>query len=626
MASPVDMQQTQQQRPVARNNAGQAVNEYGRTLTDAEIKAQEKKNTPKENTSGSSNAANAHHGNSQNTDKPDLSWDDANKTGYNEEEIEVWKQLRSKPGKFDGASLESKLTGMRKADAKLRKRLEAIAVKSGLYGVGGMPATYIDNTDPPLPGVPNGLGQQYVNSVVRYGTFIAFQPGVITWNISGLAADNIINAGNIGHIARKFISGGVDFNQPKLFEYWKEVARHCRVAILLMGIEDLGVNTLYFGSPGGTADYMGALDMTKNNMKEGTSNLSFRGFQHFQLANIGAGFANAVIGGIPASLTGASGQDDQKDSGFVVFYTDGPIEASDTLSNQSEPSPFKQALDNMMGSTDEIIRDVVSKTINTVGAGNNDILTFLGGNPVIPDVWSDSSFDKAYTCTIKLVSAAGDPVSVFMNIIFPLIKICCLAVPLGTGGYYGSPPILRVYSQGVINTDYGLIESMTINRKMETLNDWGMPTEVDVQLSIKDLNPHLYREMDGWFRSGLTMGTSFTTFLATICGVNVTTLTRGQKMVANDALYTQWAKYDGTFKNIIRSKVTQGWADIATNWIYGLENNTRNIKLAAGRIGQIFSESVSYAGDAAGTTYNAAREGVNSAVGAVGKGLGFGSR
>ena len=50
MASQVDYQQTQQQRPVARNNAGQVVNEYGRTLTDAEIKAQEKKNTPKENT------------------------------------------------------------------------------------------------------------------------------------------------------------------------------------------------------------------------------------------------------------------------------------------------------------------------------------------------------------------------------------------------------------------------------------------------------------------------------------------------------------------------------------------------------------------------------------------------
>lgn len=607
-------------RPVANKNNNQSSDINKQTTTQANRTDATKENTNTTNTTNTA-ASNTPQGDS----RPDFSWDDATKTGFNEKEAADWEVLtKSRTGKFDGASLETTLTGMRKANSKLRKRLEAIAVKSGLYGVGGMPATYIDNTDPPLPGVPNGLGQQYINSVIRYGTFIAFQPGVITWNISGLAANNIISASNTTNIARKFIAGGVDFNQPKMFEYWKEVARHSRLAILLMGIENLGINTLYFGSPNAGADYMGALDIEKNNMKQGESNLSFRGFQHYQLANIGAGFANSVIGGIPAALAGSS-TGDNKDSGFVVFYTDGSIEASDALSNQSEPSPFKTALDNLMGDTSNLVRDVVSKTIHTVGAGNNDILTFLGGNPVIPDVWSDSSFDKTYSCKIKLISASGDPVSIFMNIIYPLIKLCCLAVPLGTGGFYGSPPILRVYSQGVINTDYALIESMVIDRKMETLNDFGMPTEVDVTLQIKDLNPHLYREMDGWFRSGLTLGTSFTTFLATLCGVNVTTLTRGQKMVANDKLYTEWSKYDGTFKNIITSKVTQGWADIATNWIYGLENNTRNIKLASNRIGQIFSQSVSYSGEISGTVYNSAKSGVNSAVGAVGKGLGLGS-
>ena len=186
----------------------------------------------------------------------DFTWSEVTGTGFKKEEEKNWeKYWKSRAGKYDSAQLMNHLSSKRTGNPKIRRALEAISVKSAIYGIGGMAATYIENTDPPLPGVPNGLGYQYINSVIRYGTFIAFQPGIITWKISDGIAEGIINAGNIVHVAQEVISGGMDFNKPKLLEYWKEVARHSRVAILLLGLEDLGLNTMYFGGTLKTNDW-----------------------------------------------------------------------------------------------------------------------------------------------------------------------------------------------------------------------------------------------------------------------------------------------------------------------------------------------------------------------------------
>ena len=53
--------------------------------------------------------------------------------------------------------------------------------------------------------------------------------------------------------------------------------------------------------------------------------------------------------------------------------------------------------------------------------------------------------------------------------------------------------------------------------------------------------PRLFKEKPGWFIHSVNVASGFSTFIATMCGVNVTTLTRNAKKV----LAKKLAKLDG---------------------------------------------------------------------------------
>lgn len=562
---------------------------------------------------------------------PDIEFTKEDKYDKDFEKKEAERRKKAKPICLlkDAASiqLEQALTEFRGGTdkvgvnvKKIRATLESYAIKSAIYGIGGMPATYLDNTDPPLPNheKDDGLGYQYINTVIRYGTFIAFQPGVITWSLKldGIDLQTLTNPQNVSYLQKKVIAGGIDFNQPKLKEYYMEVDRHCRIAILLMGIEELGIAAAHFGTHRSKMQYGGGLGISKPTVK----GFSFNTFTHQDIANLGLGLADSVIQGIPmASFSAGAKEDETQSSGFVVFYVDGGIQASDTISNSAEPSEFKQSLDALVGDTSSAVKEVMGKTLGAFD-GTNALLTFLGGNAIIPDVWKDTTYQKSYTFTIKLISASGDPVSVFMNVMYPLIKLLCLATPMGTGGFYSSAPILRVFSQGVINTEYGLIESMTINRKMETLNDYGMPTEVDVEITLRDLNSYIYRQMPGWWESGMTLSSSMTTFLATLCGINVTTLTRTQKMTLNEKLYEAYISSTGTTKNYFDRKY-QGWSDMAENGMYSMQETAQSVRLGFSRTWGYLTTAPGEIVDRVVSAPKTIGDGVSNTVSNVGKSL-----
>lgn len=562
---------------------------------------------------------------------PDIEFTKEDKYDKDFEKKEAERRKKAKPICLlkDAASiqLEQALTEFRGGTdkvgvnvKKIRATLESYAIKSAIYGIGGMPATYLDNTDPPLPNheKDDGLGYQYINTVIRYGTFIAFQPGVITWSLKldGIDLQTLTNPQNVSYLQKKVIAGGIDFNQPKLKEYYMEVDRHCRITILLMGIEELGIAAAHFGTHRSKMQYGGGLGISKPTVK----GFSFNTFTHQDIANLGLGLADSVIQGIPmASFSAGAKEDETQSSGFVVFYVDGGIQASDTISNSAEPSEFKQSLDALVGDTSSAVKEVMGKTLGAFD-GTNALLTFLGGNAIIPDVWKDTTYQKSYTFTIKLISASGDPVSVFMNVMYPLIKLLCLATPMGTGGFYSSAPILRVFSQGVINTEYGLIESMTINRKMETLNDYGMPTEVDVEITLRDLNSYIYRQMPGWWESGMTLSSSMTTFLATLCGINVTTLTRTQKMTLNEKLYEAYISSTGTTKNYFDRKY-QGWSDMAENGMYSMQETAQSVRLGFSRTWGYLTTAPGEIVDRVVSAPKTIGDGVSNTVSNVGKSL-----
>lgn len=185
------------------------------------------------------------------------------------------------------------------------------------------------------------------------------------------------------------------------------------------------------------------------------------------------------------------------------------------------------------------------KLVNNLKHGFMTVAT--GGKMLFPEIWNDSDFSRSYSISIKLRSPDADVLSLFMNIFVPIIHLIGLAAPqqLGPNGYK-SPFLVRAYYKGFFNCDMGIITNMSINRGDKgkwTVN--GLPTEVDINLDIKDL----YQMMS--INSSdkpleLMQNTILLDYLANMCGVNIN---KPDILRTIDIYYTQ-------FTNKIINKAT----------------------------------------------------------------------
>lgn len=504
-----------------------------------------------------------------------LKWDGKTRSGYDENEI---KQAE---GKLWGKTNYDRGGQVKYSASRYRgpmdiKTAAAKAARGSIWGINGLPANFLQDTDPPLADFPNSLGSMFINNVLKYGTFIAFQPGFINWQISeNAAAATSAVGGKVLTIARDAFTGNLQFNQSIMYDYRKDVARYTRLAAMLCGLQGHGI----------TATFGGGSDVPQ---KQGV--FDFSRFTAEDIAYLGSGLSSLAIGGYPAMLEKlGSGNTNDDSPGYVVFYADGIIEASDTLSNQANPSPFKEQLDSL-GTTSEVVKAIASPMLgNPRNKVQQSVLNYFMGVPAIPDVWANSSFEKSYSVKIKLATPSGDKISTFMNTIFPLVQLTCLAVPPGTGGFFTSPPICKVYSQGVINSEYSLITDLTIDRKMETCNDWGMPTEIDVTMTVRDLNAYLFRSYPGWFKSGMGLGSSYTTFLATLCGINVSTLTKQQKKTVNQAIEEMYFKNGGSLKSKFND-VNTYFHDFVEGMVYRGDGYVQSVKLFMNGMNEMWNQ------------------------------------
>lgn len=154
-----------------------------------------------------------------------------------------------------------------------------------------------------------------------------------------------------------------------------------------------------------------------------------------------------------------------------------------------------------------------------------------GAKMQFPELWQDSAFSRDYTITIKLDSPDNDPLSVYLNIIVPLIHLTAFAAPRSTGlTTYASPFLVRAYYQGFFNVNMGIISSMSINKGAEgawTYNN--IPTTVEVQVNIHDLFAtqtitisanNNSNSLDSLTNLDMLTNQPLMEYLANMCGVN----------------------------------------------------------------------------------------------------------
>lgn len=153
--------------------------------------------------------------------------------------------------------------------------------------------------------------------------------------------------------------------------------------------------------------------------------------------------------------------------------------------------------------------------------------TIQGAKMIFPELWADSSFSKDYSVEIKLISPDSDPLSVYLNIIVPLLHLIGLAAPRATGPTtYASPFLIRAYYQGFFNVNMGIISSLDITKGDEA--QWtydNVPTEVSVRVGIHDLFATQYISINdeassGLFDISILNNGPLMEYLANMCGLN----------------------------------------------------------------------------------------------------------
>lgn len=215
----------------------------------------------------------------------------------------------------------------------------------------------------------------------------------------------------------------------------------------------------------------------------------------------------------------------------VVFYADGMATISDSFSNTTTESSLASSLNSFgdtareirfITSTNSVLEQMQSDVANTVSnitsaisniggkltegmigdlasTGVNTVIN--GGKLIFPKIWGDSQFSRSYSFDIKLRSPDHDNVSIFMNILLPYIHLLALCMPqsLTSGDAYQSPNaydtpfLIKAYSKGMFNINMGIITDLSVTRGAEAQwNDNGLPTQIDVSITIEDLYTSLF--------------------------------------------------------------------------------------------------------------------------------------
>lgn len=263
----------------------------------------------------------------------------------------------------------------------------------------------------------------------------------------------------------------------------------------------------------------------------------------------------------------------------VIFYLDGLSSVTESFSNETTESSLASLVNGFSDTAKELrflfgkegsvasellnsasnvtssITSSLSSALSGLGGGivgslaNNGVNTVLNGGKIsFPEIWSGSEFDRSYSIDIKLRSPDNDSLSIFLNILKPYCKLLCLVLPrqssksdgdLDPNGYT-SPFLVKAYSKGLFNIDMGMITSMSVTKGAECCwNDDGLPTQIDISLTIKDLYSHMYMSsmwnsrniLGSWSTlKGVINNTSYLDFLANMAGLNIAQMEVGRRI------------------------------------------------------------------------------------------------
>ena len=210
-----------------------------------------------------------------------------------------------------------------------------------------------------------------------------------------------------------------------------------------------------------------------------------------------------MVGQVPSDVLGGFDQiiDGAKNGGFSG--------AAAAIGQQTMGKHFTRLKSFMMGQ--------MSGELGMVQSGNSRL--------ILPEIWSDSSFDRQYSLSFKLFSPYGNRLSIFENTIVPMLFLIAMSAPRQVGeSSYTTPFYVKAFSKGLFSTSLGMVSSLSIN-KSEGRNDMtqdGFHRTLNISMTIKDLLPRLTMSMDAGAWGILSnKNDGFREYLAMIAGVDL---------------------------------------------------------------------------------------------------------
>ena len=260
----------------------------------------------------------------------------------------------------------------------------------------------------------------------------------------------------------------------------------------------------YFGLPTSYDNTKGGLTVEEEKKYNSIKGLMNTNGNSFSTGGFGKYDLNDFTNDIYAEIKGST----------ICVYADGGIEAPLNISHETGPSTILAPLVNnaVVDSMAEIsffAKDFDPQS-TTASEGMYDTqnpfmfwlkkvmnIATVGAKLVAPEVWKGSSMDRSFEVKMILQATSPTKVCIFNEVMVPYMHILEMISPRNIThvstmmanrlGALAPPYVLRMYCRGAATVNLGLPTSIIVNKNPKDLTIDGLPTRLEITMTIKDL-------------------------------------------------------------------------------------------------------------------------------------------
>lgn len=396
-----------------------------------------------------------------------------------------------------------------------------------IFGVLGLPYQFLPNTDPRLldSEKSQNIGYEYANKIVAKMPLLFISPGKASFmtrystkekksvleRIIELFGDIANGESSLDDLLDK--AGRYYTFEYDKTDYYNIVNPMCRIAARYLNIQDVSIDG------NGTLDTMDWRNHTKRSIRaiQDIGDYNAVPFYVDSETSISESFSNSTAQSMLASSVNTV-SDYARELRFLL----GKDSGLDALQNDADVTKNMQNVQDMIGK--------LLGGNNFLGALAGHLTTVAaGGKLMLPEIWSDSSFARSYSCEFKFIAPDPSPLSVYLNVLVPLFHLMALVGPRSVPGNpngYTNPFLVRACYKGFFNVDTGIITDMSVTRGAEaqwTIN--GVPTSITVSITIKDLYSAMAMTVTGTslgdWKDSTVNNMALMDYIAGLCGINI---------------------------------------------------------------------------------------------------------